>query len=93
MQLISLVPTDPGILQRMGEIYDGEDRSQAFQYYYEVRAMVGAVARRGRISKLSLSHSPIATVRPTLTLFHGSGRITWSPSTVTKLSSFLTKPP
>ena len=37
MQLVSLVPTDPGVLQRMGELYDAEDdRSQAFQYYYEV---------------------------------------------------------
>ena len=37
MQLISLVPTDPGVLQRMGEMYDSDnDRSQAFQYHYEV---------------------------------------------------------
>ena len=37
MQLISLVPTDPGVLQRMGEMYDSDnDRSQAFQYYCEV---------------------------------------------------------
>ena len=36
MQLVSLVPTDPRVLQRLGELYDGDnDRSQAFQYYYE----------------------------------------------------------
>ena len=40
MQLISLVPTDPGILQRLGEMYDSDnDRSQAFQYHYEVRSL------------------------------------------------------
>ena len=36
LQLISLVPTDPHILLRVGEIYHhGDDRSQAFQYHYE----------------------------------------------------------
>ena len=37
MQLVSTVPTDPAVLSRLGEIYDGEqDKSQAFQYHYEV---------------------------------------------------------
>ncbi len=37
MQLIPLVPTDPGVLQRLGEMYDADnDRSQAYQYHYEV---------------------------------------------------------
>ena len=37
LQLISLVPTDPHILQRLGEMYDQEgDRLQAYQYHYEV---------------------------------------------------------
>ena len=37
IQLVTLIPTDPGVLQRLGEIYDNNsDRSQAFQYYYEV---------------------------------------------------------
>ena len=36
LQLISLVPTDPTVLQRVGEMYDSDnDRSQAFQYHYE----------------------------------------------------------
>ncbi len=36
MQLVSLVPTDPRVLQKLGELYDADsDRSQAFQYYYE----------------------------------------------------------
>lgn len=36
LQLISLVPTDPRVLQRVGEMYDSDDdRSQAFQYHYE----------------------------------------------------------
>ena len=36
-QLISLVPSDPGVLAKLGELYDAEnDRSQAYHYYYEV---------------------------------------------------------
>lgn len=36
-QASSLVPSDPTILSKLGEIYDSEgDKSQAFQYYYEV---------------------------------------------------------
>lgn len=37
MQLISVVPTDSKALSKLGELYDSEgDKSQAFQYYYEV---------------------------------------------------------
>ena len=37
MQLVSLVPTDPTALSKLGEVYDGvQDKSQAFQYHYEV---------------------------------------------------------
>lgn len=37
MQLISVVPTDSRALSKLGELYDSEgDKSQAFQYYYEV---------------------------------------------------------
>ena len=37
MQLVSVVPTDPAILSRLGDLYDGtQDKSQAFQYQYEV---------------------------------------------------------
>lgn len=37
MQLVTYVPTDPGIQQRLGEMYDNEnDSSQAYQYYCEV---------------------------------------------------------
>ncbi|KAK3741791.1 hypothetical protein QZH41_001560 [Actinostola sp. cb2023] len=36
MQLVSVVPTDPFVLAKLGEIYDNEqDKSQAFQYHYE----------------------------------------------------------
>lgn len=38
MQLISVTPTDPHVLAKLGELYDSEgDKSQAFQYYYEAR--------------------------------------------------------
>ena len=37
MQLIGVVPTDASVLAKTGEIYDNEgDKSQAFQYYYDV---------------------------------------------------------
>lgn len=37
MQVISVVPTDPQALAKLGELHDGEgDKSQAFHYYYEV---------------------------------------------------------
>lgn len=36
MQLVTLVPTDPHILQRLGAMYDdSNDQSQAYQYHYE----------------------------------------------------------
>jgi hypothetical protein len=35
--LVSVIPTDPGILQHLGDIVVKEgDRSQAFHYYSEV---------------------------------------------------------
>ena len=38
MQLVSLVPTDPSALCKLGEIYDSiQDKSQAFQYHFEVQ--------------------------------------------------------
>ena len=38
MQLLSVVPTDPAVLSKLGEIYDNDqDKSQAFQYHYEVK--------------------------------------------------------
>ena len=41
MQLIGVVPSDANILQRLGEMYDQEgDKSQAFQYHYDVRILV-----------------------------------------------------
>ena len=37
LQLLGLVPTDPGILQKMGEMFDAEgDKQQAYQYHTEV---------------------------------------------------------
>lgn len=36
MQLVTLVPTDPCMLQRLGEMYDdNNDPAQAYQYHYE----------------------------------------------------------
>ncbi len=36
MQLVTLVPTDPHILMRLGAIHDdNNDPSQAYQYHYE----------------------------------------------------------
>nr|XP_009921233.1 PREDICTED: intraflagellar transport protein 88 homolog isoform X1 [Haliaeetus albicilla] len=36
LQLISVVPTDPHVLSKLGKLYDNEgDKSQAFHYYYE----------------------------------------------------------
>lgn len=40
MQLVSVVPTDPSVLSKLGELYDSEqDKSQAFQYHFEVWIM------------------------------------------------------
>lgn len=40
LQLISVVPTDPHVLAKIGKLYDNEgDKSQAFHYYYEVLAL------------------------------------------------------
>lgn len=37
-QASSLVPNDPGILLKLGELYDSEgDKSQAFQFIHEVK--------------------------------------------------------
>ena len=38
MQLksLALVPTDPTVLQRLGDMYEDSDKSQLFQYYLEV---------------------------------------------------------
>lgn len=36
LQLLSLVPTDPAILQKMGVIFDQEgDKQQAYQYHFD----------------------------------------------------------
>ncbi|KAG7240394.1 hypothetical protein INR49_026965, partial [Caranx melampygus] len=36
MQVLSVTPTDPQVLAKLGELQDSEgDKSQAFQYYYE----------------------------------------------------------
>jgi len=40
MQLLSLVPTDPNVLQRLGDMYEDSDKSQSFQYYLEVTSPV-----------------------------------------------------
>ena len=36
MQLLGLVPTDPGILQKVGTIFDNEgDKQQAYTYHFD----------------------------------------------------------
>jgi len=38
MQVISVTPTDPHALAKLGKLHDDEgDKSQAFQYYCEVK--------------------------------------------------------
>lgn len=40
-----MAPTDPGLLAKLGELYDKEgDKSQAFQCYYDVRKLSGVIA-------------------------------------------------
>lgn len=37
-QLLGIVPSDPGVLQKLGEMYDHlGDKQQAYQYYSDVR--------------------------------------------------------
>ncbi len=44
MQLTSVTPTDAQVLAKLGDLYDNEgDKSQAFQYYYEVKKRTIAV--------------------------------------------------
>ena len=39
-QLLTLVPSDPGVLSKLGELYDSEnEKSQAFHYFYEVNPL------------------------------------------------------
>ena len=46
MQLIGIVPSDAAVLQRLGEMYDQEDdKSQAFQYYYDVSSLMIQVSK------------------------------------------------
>lgn len=41
LQLITVVPTDPHVLSKLGNLYDTEgDKSQAFHYYSEVLALI-----------------------------------------------------
>jgi intraflagellar transport protein 88 len=37
LQLLGIVPTDPGVLHKMAEMYDSDgDKQQAYQYYCDV---------------------------------------------------------
>lgn len=39
-QLLGIVPTDPGILQRLGALNDHEgDKQQAYHYHYDVSVL------------------------------------------------------
>ncbi len=45
MQLTSVTPTDAQVLAKLGDLYDNEgDKSQAFQYYYEVKKKKRTIA-------------------------------------------------
>lgn len=36
-QLLGIIPSDPGVLQKLGEMYDTiEDKQQAYQFYSDV---------------------------------------------------------
>ena len=40
-QFLTLVPSDPTVLMRIGNLYEEEgDKSQAFQYMYEVSVIL-----------------------------------------------------
>ena len=68
LQLISLVPTDASIFQRLGEMYDKDkDKSQSFQYYCEVRmeAMQNTTNKR-HAHHYGFPHSLSDTVQPIL---------------------------
>ena len=56
MQLIGVVPSDPSVLARLGELYDNEgDKSQAFQYYYDV----SVASCRHFVPAVKFSFSPL----------------------------------
>ena len=58
-QLISIVPTDPAILSRLGELFDNEgDKSQAYQYHYEVSNLLSREYPRSRKYPLSRKYMP-----------------------------------
>ena len=36
-QLLGIIPSDPGVLQKLGEMYDSiDDKQQAYQFYSDV---------------------------------------------------------
>ena len=42
---MGIVPSDAAVLQRLGEMYDAEgDKSQAFQFHYDVGIITGIPA-------------------------------------------------
>lgn len=39
-QLLGIIPSDPGVLQKLGEMYDAiGDKQQAFQFYNDVSSI------------------------------------------------------
>ncbi len=92
MQLISLVPTDPGVLQRLGEMFDADnDRSQAFQYYFEVHILHCFIVTPLTVTLVLFSH--FATFQRTLTSSLGWEHTTWIHSLLTKPSTTLRELP
>ena len=43
MQLISLVPTDPTVLQRLGDMYEDTDKSHILAHYKKIMAIANLV--------------------------------------------------
>lgn len=70
MQVISVTPTDPLVLAKLGELHDSEgDESQAYQYYCEVElyCLWTNLSCPHRLLRSALIISPSGTSPPTLT--------------------------
>lgn len=93
MQLLSLIPTDPKALQRMGEMFDSDnDRMQAYHYYSEVCCVVCVITLPPALTPSSPppGPSPSATILPASTSSLGWVPTSWTPSSVTKPFTTLT---
>jgi len=45
-QLLGIIPSDPGVLQKLGEMYDSiGDKQQAFQFYNDVSVFLSLLIK------------------------------------------------